>query len=380
MEESLKALRFTHRALLALLAAILLFALSPNRHRTYEKAYSFLEALEAVDEEAYRDWATKIANQHVGSRHQVLERIFEDVANRGGPTVEWQHLENGTIGSHMTFIPTGPRIQRSSIESLNRVFREDLPVKAMNLPIERIASLVRHRLDPNKKYQLDNFTVRGTVGIGRMDIQLYLYDEAGKLQHVMGTETFDRRPVDGHSFHVWLETIGQKDLVSRVDEKGIVFKPLRPIWTFVYTKTIKDAKDWLQQEILRLGDAKVLNVLGISISETQGSIAAPAITLVFMLALVALLEHARRVFSPHDLEILRTFPWIPLFPGTAGLAARVFTILFLPVAANAWLLIRARGTATVVGWFEWIVLVGAAVWAYTEAAKLCKMIAKESQN
>jgi hypothetical protein len=64
MEESLKAIRFTYRAMLALIAAILLFALSPDKYRTYESAYGFLDKLEAIDEDAYSNWAEKISNRN----------------------------------------------------------------------------------------------------------------------------------------------------------------------------------------------------------------------------------------------------------------------------------------------------------------------------
>ena len=195
MDESLKTLRLTHRTILTLLVGVMMFALYPNKHQTYEKAYGFLERLESIDEVAYENWADSIANQHLVSRHALLNNIFESLATRGGPEIEWQNLKNDTVTGGLVVNHQKPGVNHYSIESINQSFRDDLPVMALTLSTEKITSLLLNKLEPSKKYRLDNFTIAGTSGIGRMDLQVYLYDESGKLEHVMGTVKFNSKSI-----------------------------------------------------------------------------------------------------------------------------------------------------------------------------------------
>ncbi len=372
MDESLKALRLTHRTLLALLVAVSLFALSPNRHATYQHAYAFLDQLEAVDSREYGSWAQSIADQYLVSRHDFLDALFRRVAANDGPTVQWDHIDNGTITQALTFSQTGPRIADGTLEAINRDFREDMPVTKPILPVGRLASLVLNDIDPDQSYRLDDLAIRGTAINGRMDVQLHLYDGTGKHHHVYGIETFERSPIDGRSLRTWLSETGQDHLLAEPDETGVVFEPLRPVWPFVYTRSIRDAKDWLQQELLRLGDAKILSVFGISISEFQAGIAAPIITFALLFVLGVQLRHAIRLARDERDGTIQTFPWIPMFPGITGVSARAITLVLAPVAANAWLLARAEGTIALWGWVELVLVLGAAGWAFVEAGRLAR--------
>jgi hypothetical protein len=87
-EESRKSLGLTHRTLLALLTAVLLFALSPNRYQTYEQTYALLDHLESIDGDEYSNWAQTTANQKLVSQHDFLCELGEDVVEQGGPTIE----------------------------------------------------------------------------------------------------------------------------------------------------------------------------------------------------------------------------------------------------------------------------------------------------
>lgn len=380
LEESLKALRLTHRTLLVLLAGVLLFALSPSRHETYEKAYAFLDRLQGIDDDAYRSWAQEVADQYLVSRHDFLRTLFKEVVNRGGPVIEWEHIDNQTITQMLTFSQTGPRIDDGSLESLNRVFRDDIPVRELFLPVDRLASVIRNDLDPEHAYRLDNIVISGTVGIGRMDVQLYLYDAAGGVHNVFGTAKFGNRPLDGQSFRVWLTDNGNGNLLSQADAGGVIFEPLRPLWPFIYAKPIADAKDWIQHELLRLGDAQVLSVFGISITEYQAGIAAPGITLILLFVLAAQLRHVIRLIPSGDDEYLRAFPWIPMFAGSVGWIGRSITLLALPVLANGWLLLRAQGTITWAGWIEWVLVIGSGAWAFREAGRVSDMREARAQQ
>jgi len=374
MEETLKSIRLIHRVLLTLIVAVFLFALSPDREAQYKHAIGFLDKIEGFPVEEYRAWSENEAGDNPRSRNAFVESVFEEVRKRGGPEINWEIFKaNGDDELAVSYAASQlfPSILHDKLEILNRQFRDDIFVQQLILPPGKLASKILLELKHQPKFLLDNFVFESTIGIGRADIQMYVYDPKGKLESVRTTIKYETRKIPGKSLRVWMMKNGYDHLVSKkLDDQSIVFEPLRPIWPFVRDKTASEAKSWIYQELLRADQLNTLTFLGFSVSEGQAAIVAPGLTCVLLLALAAHARHARRIRNTDIKNKLTEFPWVGIFPGLVGSGARIFTILVLPLLANSWLLSRTSGYLAYTGWGLIVILIPCAYWAFLEIRRL----------
>jgi hypothetical protein len=138
---------------------------------------------------------------------------------------------------------------------------------------------------------------------------------------------------------LWLQRT-KKDLLgkSALDASGAHFVAVRKYWNSVSAKPIDAAIAFLQDH----ADAsrKQMSLFGLSIDADTVGILGP---LSIAALLVFLLAHVRHVASldANDDETARTFPWICLSRDWLGIALTISTVVVLPTAATAALVVRA---------------------------------------
>jgi len=131
----------------------------------------------------------------------------------------------------------------------------------------------------------------------------------------------------------------QKDALGKamLDASGSRFVAVRKYWNLVSAKPVDAAIAFLQDH----ADAsrKQMSLFGLSIDAGTVGILGP---LSIAALLVFLLAHVRHVASldPHD-EVARTYPWICLSTDWLGIALTFATVVLLPTAGSAALVVRA---------------------------------------
>jgi len=138
----------------------------------------------------------------------------------------------------------------------------------------------------------------------------------------------------------WLQT--QKDHPvgkSMLDASGSHFVPVRRYWNSVSAKPLDGAIAYLQDRADT--SRKQMSLFGLSMDADTVGLLGP---LSLAALLVFLLAHVRHLASldPHD-EIARTYPWICLAADRLGVALTFSTVVLLPAAASAALVVRALG-------------------------------------
>lgn len=351
--ESLKLTRLIHRLLLTATIAIFLFALSPNREYELKQAIGFLERLESLPDEQHRTWAENIASRQIMELDDFLRNLFEEVNKLGGPETDWSFYRSDRkeVAPYLTTGQASISIENHDLDYLNRCFRDNLFVRKLTLPTDKLARKITLELEANSgPYKLDNLAMNGTAGIGRFDVQMYFYDSKGALVSVFTTIKSESQDYEQYSLHDWLDNNGHTELIHQPDAQNVVFAPLTEAWPFIRDKTVAEAKNWIYQEILKADETNKLEVFSFSVSENQATIVAPAIVSGLLLALGAYTCHSASLITPERSQLISEFAWLPLFSSSTGRVARVLSIIVLPITGNAWLMARAFGLGSFTTW------------------------------
>jgi hypothetical protein len=142
---------------------------------------------------------------------------------------------------------------------------------------------------------------------------------------------------NGHFALEWIknEAFGHKVVDSRTGE---VFPHLKLFWEKVNGLTPEQATVFLREQ-LEESTRGTLSFFGIPVERNLAIATAPIVCFSILLFLVLHIRHLRQISD--GIAWIPTYPFVPIFKGAVGaLLVTYITVLALPIAANAELLMR----------------------------------------
>ncbi|MEM9113962.1 MAG: hypothetical protein AAGD10_10430 [Myxococcota bacterium] len=149
------------------------------------------------------------------------------------------------------------------------------------------------------------------------------------------------KAVQGGSVRAWLETRGLWSRLTRNDSLGEVLLPaITSHWPRLQRKSLDDAIRFMDEEMARID---TIELFGIHVPGQMFVVAAP---LAFLLLSLHILVHARFIrglseATMHD-DILEA-PWVCLYGDRVSILLTRLSILILPVALSAAILLKHAG-------------------------------------
>lgn len=370
MEESLKSARLTYLTLLAVCATVLLFGFSPSKTPVYQAAIGELETLASIDNTAMQSALAQAVNKELADfdfTSKFREHLDNYVHGKARPGID---LSPAAIVPYYTepfpsdaslaeieayfladpamyvFKPDQDAWNQAVQKSLRNIYQQVNRTDARSFVIGSL-----DMKDPDVLWKISNL---GVVALGRgkpIDAQAtltihwnYHYDADPQTTLVRGR--FE--PVSSTSFSSWLdEQESLRDLRVRQNSHDLVFPSLRPVWDQVRASTIDAAIAVMGQNIA--ASKKHITVLGLNVSEDVVSLVAP---LAILSLVVYLLTHLKHIWQIREgkIAILRSYPWMALFPETLARLLTLVTLLLLPTSANAVILLRVWDIHSPLAW------------------------------
>jgi hypothetical protein len=360
MKEALESVKHLHQFVIAAAAAVLAFALSGSdtqvndaiRELRAVKAIDWSGYLPFVENETYREGA----NALYSPQRVQLDLVRESLGSRIDVPADPCFLPTETcarvelpIAAHLPDAATSLEGYESFLSSKPAVFWARLDRFSPDPPLPRARSrlariAVRPRLQGRFLHGTDWYfdgepppgpiagTVALTLGAAPLEGDRSSPPHQGAAD-VYVTVLYDVTPA------LWLSR-AKKDVLgkSALDPSGAHFVAVRKYWNSVSAKPIDAAIAFLQDH----ADAsrKQMSLFGLSMDADTVGILGP---LSIAALLVFLLAHVRHVaaLDPHADDAARTFPWICLSGDWLGIALTISTVVVLPTAATAALVVRA---------------------------------------
>ncbi|MFL5363267.1 MAG: hypothetical protein ACJ78U_20055 [Myxococcales bacterium] len=362
MKEALESVKHLHQFVIAAGAAVLAFALSGSDTQVND-AIRELRAVKAIDwsgyvpfvqNETYREGAPALYSPHRAQLDLVGQSLGSQIDVPADPCflptetcarVELPvatHLRDAgtSLEGYESFLSSKPAVFWARLDR----FSPDRPFPRQRARLARIA--VRPRLQGRLLHGTDWYfdgepppgPIAGNVALTLAVGAPPLEGERSSPPHegaadVYVTVLYDVTPA------LWL-TRTKKEVLgeSALDPSGTHFVAVRKYWNSVSAKPIDAAIAFLQDH----ADAsrKQMSLFGLSMDADTVGILGP---LSIAALLVFLLAHVRHVASldPAVDEAVRTFPWICLSSDWLGIALTISTVVVLPTAATAALVVRA---------------------------------------
>jgi len=352
-EESLKSARLTHWMLILVCAT--LFSVAVHQREDYTGAINELDAICSIDMDQF-----------------VNDSIYE--TNRLGRDSEFARGWASGFGLLMRY-----ELDKIGLEVSES--NTDVIAFCASFDAERVRSLQRSRLIRDyRDFLIDNIGVDSVdFGAARVaeafaekmkdpnilrpgflpgtKLGLMVFNMGPPLHDPSGTRNFStemslmfqfaeekRAPVnmtitapsvwqvgtfDDTEFQNWLSNHQLLNrLVDGQPKRGqfyaaeSIFPQLRSVWSDVKDKTPEEAKGALSEKAQRK-----VSFFGVEIDVRKVVVIGPPLVLLILWYLLCLVLHLKRICK-HNLHILYTFPWLPLF---AGKTARVLCAISIPV-------------------------------------------------
>ena len=377
--ENLKAIKLLHQILMVVAAAVLAFALRPDLSTEYRAA---LDELAALKELSFNSWPTFIID-HYKKYHDENNKFVISVIRLAGVDLQGHprlveptfgepppYLGGAKIIEFDAFFSGTRKIGSLMIEGNKKYMAEQLKkaVSSRN-PHPSVAAMSVSGVGSYGYYGLSDWT--NVAPAGPMSLSFGIYDQPQTTPNgpVFVIASYTVVSESGDFALEWLR--GEKFGTNLIDPKtNEVFPHLKVFWDRVSSMTYDQATVFLQDEISASGRG-ALSFFGIPVERDVALSAGPAVCLSILLFLALHLKHLRSLGVPH--EAVESYPWIALFRGPLGLAATYFSVLILPVSANATLLHRYGHTVEVstrIGWGLTVVMFVTAVWTLIEIHRL----------
>jgi hypothetical protein len=354
MKEALDSVKHLHQFVIAASAAVLAFALSGSDAKVND-AIKELRAIKAIDwtgyvpfveNEIYREGAPAMYSPQRVQLNLVRESLGSIIDVPADPcfkpTETCARVElpmaarlpdpNTSLEGYETFLSSRPAVFWARFDR----FSPERPFPRERLRLSRIA--VRPRLQGRFLHGGAAWYFDGEPPPGPVRGNVALTLDGGSPPLFEGTADVYVTLLADVTPSRWLIQT-QKELLGRsmLDASGSHFVAVRKYWNLVSAKPIDAAIAFLQDH----ADAsrKQMSLFGLSMDADTVGILGPlgvAALLVFLLA------HVRHLASldPHD-EVARTYPWICLTTDWLGVALTFSTVVLLPTAASAALVVRA---------------------------------------
>jgi hypothetical protein len=354
MKEALDSVKHLHQFVIAASAAVLAFALSGTDAQVND-AIQELRAVKAVDwtayvpfvaDEMYREGAPTMYSPQRVQLTLVRESLGSIIDVPADPCFKptgtcarvelpmAAHLPdaNTSLEGYETFLESRPAVFWARLDR----FSPKRPLPRERSRLARVA--VRPRLQGRFLHGGAAWYFDGEPPPGPIAGDVILTLAGASPPIFEGTADVYVTLLSDVTPARWLVQT-QKDLLgkSMLDASGSHFVAVRKYWNLVSAKPIDAAVAFLQDH----ADAsrKQMSLFGLSIDAGTVGILGP---LSIAALLVFLLAHVRHLASldPHD-EVARTYPWICLTTDWLGVALTLSTVVLLPTAASAALVVRA---------------------------------------
>jgi hypothetical protein len=361
MEETLKTVRAVNLALIAVCAAIAIFAASPRKTDIYTHAKVELEALRELD---LSDFA-----------NQVSSKVSAAIAN-----LSWLQphtlFGNGRIVASLSPFDLFPvRWGEPMISQLRagapldewfKFFDSAHPVAVFvpNEHDEGFQRFLRNIADFSQTSQPELQTLSFKPGVeGDPPSPMPAYAVCTAAGHPSAPVFTENIPaietlISKDEFRPWLATANS---AKRLRDISGTAPPsldrLRTIRNEIGGLKISEAAQYLENRIS--SDNRKIDVLGVAVDEKLAVVAAPIAALLILLYWLLVIRHLKALLQT-SVDEAKLFPWIGLFPGFLA-GALVHGSAWLPLVVSAWLvwgswtyasvalLVSALGTITLIG-------------------------------
>lgn len=379
MEETLKTVRFLHRAVVALSAVLFVSALSPRLFERYEDALQEVKELQKIHAEGAFEQCEKYMRDNLSrqpllnllSGNYLKNQLYSAVGFSGMLLFEGKKdctitdtfkapSAKSTIEEQWTFLVTRPEVW-ANVPDMNEIVSILTPVVKSQPPdgnlwfaidedeqgliacwrIARKGVVIKDRSPDDdvqffQKWQAQK-AAWGDLIVGKhrltsgrkrlvqkeMPPSLLLHRGYGPFRaKKLDMQTLDRQKWRRQVLESFSPFLEPKPKLSS-------FPPLpslRRIWPSVHDKTLLEASSYLQERVIE--SQNKVSVLGMSFNESFLGWLGPILMFLLLLYLYKHLVHVHSIKNGHD-EFLKTYPWMPLYHDKIS---RLLTFLSLVVA------------------------------------------------
>lgn len=394
MQETLKSIRLVHNVLLALCAAILGFALSPNETSHYDELTRALEQFQTTLHVSETEWNSHVdevieaQTQFSAKLRSALDAldIKEPTKIRPSALIPVEYAARSVVeneGSTLQQI-----IDSLEGEASARVFKPD------NFQAE-----IQSWLQPFRSLGAELFAVRlsGVQGAGRPALECY-WDlkvasqtytanqsrvQADMQQLIIPpritdsgdsvTVDVDARihgdytPIDGETFGRFLLTrIQPEGSTGKASPNKSAVPDVLLAATEIRGMDIPQALKYVEEKRKEFLEKQNVSLFGVKVSATTATVLGPLATLVVHLGLLSYLLNALRLVSEPDASA--AFPWIGVFPDRLSKTLSIISVVVFPSAVNFallrrvwspqffswWVGVTLTAVATIVASFCWL--------------------------
>jgi len=375
MQETLKSIRLAHNVLLALCAAILGFALSPNETSHYDELSRALEKFQTILNVNDTQW-----NSHLD---EVIERQTQ-FSQKLKAALDSLGIKEPTKIRQSALVPVEysarfiVQQKGSTLQQIMNAFEGEANAKVF-VP-DNFQAEIQTWLQPFRGMDAELFAVRlsGVQGAGRPALECY-WDlkipsqtyaaNQSRIETDMQQLTIpprvtnsgdyvtvdvdarihgDYAPVEGETFGRFLVASSRAN--SSANESK---DPKSPVPNVVMEATelrsmdIPQALKYVEEKRKELLEKQNVSLLGVKVSAGIATVLGPLATLVVTLGLLSYLLNALRLASRSAADAV--FPWIGLFPDLLSRTLTLSSIVVLPPLVDSLLLRRVWGAT----WPTW---------------------------
>lgn len=353
MDERLNSLRSLQQMVCVAAAAVLAFAMTPDRSKEYRSVLAELEALRRISLNKYPDYVQNVFAEQERGNYQLLLRVAREsnLPVHGTPTfiqpivmevppqgayVRLREFESFLLGNHLAGIYLIDHDQRLLAEQLKASLAKiNGPVALNGIEVPIYTSYIT--FSGNVRV-LDPSVITNSAS-NLESIELIVSGPPPPVQPIplKVTYTFYKSP-DPHLALDWLrsEELG-RDLID--PKSGELFPHLRPFWERIADMGIDNATLFLQERI-EATTRGTLTLFGVSVDRDLVLWVGPAVLSSLMLFFWLHLRHLNASeLSESEVESSRDYPWVVCFPYRVSSAVSYCCVVAFPIAACVLLLI-----------------------------------------
>ncbi len=363
MVETIKTIRLLHQIIIALSAALLTFAISPDEVPTLDAALDELRFLRDMEQRDYYAWLAH--EKDVKSGRLIEDSQFLAQGLRGTLAAdftfqpafyaEWPGTE-ASLRSWELFFTSGSLVEvyRTRMQEFDTNIkavpshviteRAHLVATVQQLTLTRANCVVplgerwRSEVDRGEDVYLFQRVTRTRFKLGQMDLQVhYRGANDGQGGVMVGPLPLDSSPQIGDHGARWLASAPQ--LEQRLGGAKTHFIPhAHRYWMEIESLRIAEAISTLTKK--RLAAPRTLTLWSLTVESSLLVWLGPLVSLLIVAYLVVHLLHLTR-FGARDGKHIRDFPWVGLFDDWLSVIWLSVTLFALPLAANVAVLWRS---------------------------------------
>ena len=370
LKENFKIVKDYYRLLLLLSATILIFALSPDDAKIYDKSMrelkSFMKYSEKKEVKGYLSYLDEVAVGRANSLH--LLDALKDVVGKEGIEGGSPYLNEDPIVSDkkgIKLLGDVEGIDENNLDDLTEgtiseigqklsnhpkfyVFEPDVKDLKEALIKKGFADTIRagyvltdFRFDHKENGIEDKTSMVGLLINGIAPYSATFKSTKGK------PDIYLRGSVRGNMALQIVKTIGdwieERDTLNNTVpfvHNGTIFPEMRQIWGEVMDKSPKQAYFSLQGKWEEKRAKEKITVLELSFPEKLVLLGCSLVSFCFLLYFNAHLKNLIRLLAPYRATTEISYPWIGFYKGSINLTLLLFSVWILPSVSIIALFIR----------------------------------------